>query len=295
MHLAIAFIGVVLLAGAGFVGNLAREIRADWPHTLDEPYAPSAAGAPFFSLGYRELAADLLWIRMIGYWGGKDDTSEGVARLIEAANVLDPKLRSIYDVGAEAIGHAEHGVNNASHLRSIAVLERGMHYYPEKWLYPFLAGQIYIVEMSSDDPEQTRAWTERGIELLEHAVRLPGAPVGQARLAAHLMSTLGKRQAAIDSLRELILITTDDDARAGLIAQLAKIEEADAAEVAIAILDEREAFLREWRANRPAVPATMYILIGPRRDPYLPPSALAVDRDLIGANVPETLEPLSDP
>ncbi|MGE5183847.1 MAG: hypothetical protein ACM31C_17375, partial [Acidobacteriota bacterium] len=34
----------------------------------DEPYAPSPAAAPYVSLDYRELAADVQWVRFLSYF-----------------------------------------------------------------------------------------------------------------------------------------------------------------------------------------------------------------------------------
>jgi hypothetical protein len=292
-RLVVASALTVLVAGRG-VRGWALDERSTWPKTVDVPYAPSPAAAPFVTLGYHEVGADLMWIRMIAYLGGTSDTSDGVRDLVEATLALDDHFRPAYDIGGLAIEAANYGVDNDSHLAAISILERGMKRFPDHWKYPYLAGQIYLTDLVSDDPALTRAWTERGVAMLERAVRLPDAPAKQAATAAHLMDKLGKHEAAVQRLREVILITTDESAKRELIERLAKLEAKDAADVAIAMLDARKAFDDEWQGSRPALPASMFLLLGPRRNPYLAPADLAFDRDLIGANPPEHLEPLFD-
>jgi hypothetical protein len=93
----------------------------------------------------------------------------------------------------------------------------------------------------------------------------------------------------------MILITDDDAGRAQLLAQLAELEKQNAQDLAVEVLEMRDAFVADWRTNRPALPATMYLLLGKRRDPDRPASDFAVDRDLIGTAGFQPLEPLTDP
>jgi hypothetical protein len=292
-RLVVACALTAIVAGRA-VRGWALDERATWPKLLDAPYAPSAEAAPFVTLGYREVGADLMWIRMLAYLGGTSDTSDGIRDLVEATLALDDYFRPAYDIGGLAIEAANFGVDNDSHLAAIDILERGMKRFPDNWKYPYLAGQIYLTDLVSTDPALTREWTEKGVAMLEKAVRLPGAPAKQAATAAHLLDKLGKHEAAIERLREIILITEDETAKKELIERLAKLEARDAADVAIAMLDARAAFEREWHTNRPALPASMYLLLGPRRNPYVAPADLATARDLIGTNAPEELEPLFD-
>jgi hypothetical protein len=288
----VASAAVAALAGAQLVGYAARSDRAGWPRTADTPYAPSAGAAPYLSLGYREAAADLMWIRMLAYLGGTDDTSAGVRELVEATLALDDHFRPGYDVGALAIQTANRGVDNAAHLAAIDILERGMRLYPDNWEYPFLAGQVYIVDLVPKDEAQRREWTEKGVLLFERSVRMPGSLERVATTVAHFQEKLGKHELAVKHLEEMILIAQDDGVRDQLIAKLAELEQRDAADLRIAMIESRRAFIEDWDRNRPALPASMYLILGRRRDPYLPREALAVDRDLFGTNPPAVLEPL---
>jgi hypothetical protein len=285
-----AAIAVIALGGA----RLAREAaEAEAPRVLgDEPYAPAAATAPLVTLGYRELAADLLFLRLKGYFGGSESTANGVAGLVEAIAALDPRYHRIYEWGARAITLASRGVDNAAYLRAIAVLDAGAREFPDDWKLPYLAGEIYTQDLKTEDPAQRRAWDERGTALTETAVRKPNAPAEAAAWAATMRTKLGQHQRAVDGLREMLLVTEDDQARARLLAKLAELEHDSASEVASELLEARHRFEAAWYAARPAVPASMYLLIGRPLSPGFDLSALATGRDLVGTQEVERLEPL---
>lgn len=285
-----------VLALAGLAGaRVAREAaERDAPRLLaDEPYAPAPATASLVTLGYRELVADLLFLRLKGYFGGSESTADGIAALVEAIVALDPQYHRIYEWGARAITLASHGVDNTAYLRAIAVLEDGARRFPDDWKLPYLAGEIYTQDLQTRDPAQRRAWDERGTLFTESAIRKPNAPIQAATWAATMRTRLGQHQRAVDGLREMLLVTEDDSARARLLAKLADLEHDAASEVAAELLTARHRFESTWYATRPAVPASMYILLGAPLTPRFDLADLATGgRDLVGTQEVERLEPL---
>ncbi|MEO6775695.1 MAG: hypothetical protein ABI467_22225 [Kofleriaceae bacterium] len=282
-------IAAVALVGARF----AREAAGARQDLAAEPYAPSPASAPLVSLGFRELTADLLWIRLTGYFGSPDSTADGVAALVEAIIALDPSFHRPYEYGARAITIAPHGVTQASFRRALAVLEQGITQFPDDWKLPYLAGQIYTQDLVTKDPAQQRAWDERGTLLTESAIRKPGAPLEAATWVAYMQTKLGQRDRAINDLRELLLVTRDDSARKALVEKLAKLADSDSTEIAAEVFEQRERFDAAWQRDRPTIPPTMYILLGPRTTPGFDMTNLATGgRDLVTRPPPEQLEPL---
>jgi hypothetical protein len=271
---------LALIAAAQGARVLARDLRSG--HTIDEPFAPSPAATPFVSLGYRELAADLLLARVMPYLGGSETTADGIAGLCEAIVAADPQLRPVYEWCARAMTLARHGVDQRTYRRAVALLERGVRELPDDWRIPYTAGQIYLIDLETDDPAQRAAWNERGARLIESAIRKPNAPADAATTAAFLRTKLGQRQRAIDGLREMLLITSDAGARRRILDELAALSDASADELAVELLEARRRFEDAWRRDRPAIPATMYLLIGPRPAPGFDPADLATGgRDLI--------------
>jgi hypothetical protein len=286
-----ALIAVAALAGARFAREAAQ---LEAPKVLaDEPYAPAAGTAPMVALGYRELVADLMFLRLKGYFGGNQTTANGIAGLVEAIVALDPQYQVIYEWGARAITLAGRGVDNAAYQRAIAVLETGGQQFPDDWKLPYLAGQIYTQDLQTKDVAQRRAWDERGTLLTESAIRKPNAPAQAATWAATMRTRLGQHQRAVDGLREMVLLTNDESARTRLLAKLADLEHDSASELASELLDARRQFEAAWHAARPTVPLGIYLLIGAPLSPRFDLATLATGgHELVGAQPIERLEPL---
>lgn len=286
-----AAIACVGLVGARIAREVAVEVRPG--EIAGEPYAPSPTAAPFVVLGYREAGADLLWLRLTGYFGGQEDTANGVASLVEAIVALDPAFHRVYEWGARAMTMAKEGVDNATFLRAIAVLESAQRAFPTEWRFPQLEAQIYLQDLVTTDPRQRKAWDERGTLLVESAIRKPGAPAEAAAWAAAMRSKLGEHQRAVDGLREMLLITSDKDARQRIIDKLAQLEAVDASELAAEILETRQRVDRAWQAQRPAIPFTMYVRLGAELAPGFDLTDLATGgHDLVGAEAIERLPPV---
>lgn len=291
--IAIAF-AVASLAGARWARSTAVELRPK--DGTEVPYAPSPGAAPFVTLGYRELGAKILYVRMVGQVGGADGDADNIASLAEVITTLDPTFQRAYELGAVAATSAPRGVTNATRLRAIALLRKAGEMFPKSSKYPNLAGQIYMVDLETTDSAQRRAWDEQGALLLESAARKPGARADAALTAAFLQSRLGQRERASRNLREMLLVTTDANSRKRLVERLAELENQDAAVIATEMLEARRAFDRAWKQARPAVSPTMYVLVGPPLAPGFDLGDLAVGgHDLIGTESVEHLEPPDDP
>jgi hypothetical protein len=65
----------------------------------------------------------------------------------------------------------------------------------------------------------------------------------------------------------MLLITSDLAARQRILDKLAELSDADADALAAEIFEARSRFEAAWRRDRPALPPTMYLLIGPRPAP----------------------------
>jgi hypothetical protein len=284
-------IAAIAFAGARISRVVAESAREE--QGTEEPFAVSPGAAPFVSIGYRELAADLFWIRLTGYFGGAESTAHGVENLVDAINALDPSFHRVYEWGARAMTLAHEGVDQSTFHHALAVLERGMKQFGDDWKLPYLAGQIYTQDLETKDPAQRRAWDEKGTLLIESAIRKPGAPAQAAEWAAVMRTKMGQHDRAARELREMILVTEDREAREALLKRLAKLENTDSDELAAEILQERHRFEEVWHRERPDLPATMYILLGPHLVPGFDMTNLATGgRDVVGSAPIEKLEPL---
>ncbi len=255
-------VALASLGGARAARTIAKADLND--NALSEPYAPSPAAAPFLSLGYREAAADSMFVRLRGYFGDPSAVPDAVASLCEAIVALDPRFYTVYDYCGNAMTFAGRTVTQSISRRAVALLERGAHEFPDDWKLPKLAGQIYTQDLQTDDPVQRRAWDERGTLLIESAIRKPGAPVALAEWAAVMRTKFGQRERATQGLRELLLTTTEPRARKALLVRLAKLENQDVDQIAGELYEARREFTTRWLAARPALPPTWFVLLGPR-------------------------------
>jgi len=288
-----ALCGLAALAGARAIREVAHDEREAWPKTYSEPWAPSAANAPYVALGQRELLADILWIRTLGYFGGGHDTADGVAALVEAVQAADPHFQRVYTDGVRAMMSAHNGVEQRHRLRAAELAERGVTYFPKDYDIADLAGEIYSTRLKSDDPVQQRAWREKGAMLIEKALRMPGAPADDAAFVAYLRTTLGQHDRAVRELREMVLITNDAAAKHEMIEKLAQLEKRDANALEIALDDAKREFIADWQREHPEVTASMFVVLGPRAPRAFDLRALAAGRDLVGAvDDEEQLEPI---
>jgi hypothetical protein len=260
---------------------------------VSEPYAPSPTAAPYLSLGYREAMADMIFVRLRGYFGDPAARVDSIASLCEAIVTLDARLHIAYEFCGNAMTFINFNSPNAIYLRAITLLERGAREYPKDWRIPMLAGQIYTQDLKTDDPAQRREWDEKGTLLVESAIRKPGAPAELGDWAAVMRTKYGQRERAVEGLREMILVTSDTKARKVLIERLAKLQKQDADEIASELYEARKDFTVEWQTERPMLSATWYILLGNRLRPGIDMGDLATGgHDLVVQNPIEQLEPL---
>lgn len=288
---------LVLAAMSFGSARVAREVATaerKFEETNPPPFAPSVGSARLVALGYRELFADLLYVRLRGYYGEWYGTKAGgIAALSEAIAALDPRFERIYEYGGNAMTIAEFDVDQSVKLRALAFLDQGMNEFPRSYSLPMLAGQIYLQDLHTEDRAQRRAWDEKGALLVESAIRKPGAPINAATYAATIRTELGQRDRAAEGLRELLLTTRDERARKRLIDRLAKVAGANADEVAAEILDARKHFDRTWKTERPSLKPSMYLLVGPPSAPGFDLRDLATGgRDLMIVDSFQHLEPL---
>lgn len=286
-------IAIGLIAGAKQMGAEARAQRDRWPKDVDEPFAPSPDAALYVSLGYREAVADVIWIRALAYVGGGEATSAGVRHHVAALVALDPRNEEVFNWSALAMQGLEMQLTNADYLAMLAIIERGMKEFPDNWRLPLRAGEIYARGLKSDDPAQQRAWKEQGARLISKAVRLPGARTNIGTYVAHLETELGHREQAIRDLRELIGYTSNPRDRDRLVKKLAALTRSSSDAIDYELAVERQRFESAWKAARPELPPSMYVVLGPPLAPAFDLADLADDPEQLVEPI-EPLPPLPD-
>ena len=165
-------------------------------------YLPSGDYLRMASLGYRELAADLLWLQAIQVMGERklsEEAGHWLYQAVDRITTLDPKFVRAYEAGSHALC-----ILVVLPEQSNRLLEKGMRHNPHEWKLPFLLGMNYYFELADD---------EKAAEVMAQASRLPGAPESLVRLAAKLFVSAKSPQQAVELLAKVYEETSDENVR----------------------------------------------------------------------------------
>lgn len=185
--LLLAIACAALVAASRGVADFSRR-----QHKLEILYLPSGQFVEQASLGYRNLAADLLWFRMIQYYGGYRLGQNDLAYFTHLVNVitdLDPQFTFAYVFGAliiaEDVGDFERG---------IGFIEKGIAANPRDWRLPFELGFLQYVYARD---------YEAALRGFQRAAALPGAEPIVQRLAAFAAGKAGHVETSMAMWEEL--------------------------------------------------------------------------------------------
>jgi tetratricopeptide (TPR) repeat protein len=287
---AIVVLTALLWAASIGVKNDALEQRSSWSKEEDLGVPPESAR--WLATGYREAAADLVWVRTLVYYGsgvmGENDFRY-LTRFIDVVLMLNPTFKRAYSWAAAAVTFKAGTATQEEYRLSVKYLERGMEQFPDDYDFFWRAGLRYWADLYSDDKEQVTRWRQRGADLIEEAIHKPNAPEDLATLAASLRTKLGQNQQAIEILQQKIMTVSDLKARAKLLQRLEGLtSEGLREEMAIAV----ETFQRLRRKNLQQVPPDLFVLVGPEPSSVIEFDELATERSLFGADSDEGEVPL---
>jgi hypothetical protein len=208
------YTGVALLLALSVGVQLVRD-RGWAPFVPPNPplWLSNGALASKLALGYRNLAADLYWIRAVVYYGGRRLASgTGQAAGASAANFdllyplldlvtsLDPHFKVAYRFGAIFLTEAYPSGPGRPDL-AVALLQRGIALDSARWEYMQDIGFVYYWWLR--DFKQASDWFKR-------AGQQPGAPTWLAPLAATTLAEGGDRDASRFLWLELLRNTDTD-------------------------------------------------------------------------------------
>lgn len=254
---------LALAAGVGVTHERVRRQRAEFPRDEDLYYLPAARQLEVASLGYREVLADLIWIRALlliaDVRRGQDH--EWIIRYLDAITTLSPKFRRAYVWGGVAFVYTGEDLSRDMIDRAVAVYRQGLEHYPEDHELLFGAGMMLLRDVSTTDgytEAEVAASKREGAALLRKAAAFGAPPVVRQYAATLVSDPATGDEMALSFLESQYLETDDEDYRRLLERKIAELAD----EGRLARLDEiRGAFLRERNATFPYLPDTTYALI----------------------------------
>lgn len=155
-----------------------------------------------FTCGRSELAADLVWLRAIQYYGthrGTDRAYPYAETLFSTLTDLDPTFVNAYIFGALVL-HEQYGRLDPA----LALLDKGIAANPDSYWLAFERG--FFLYVTQSDPEGAVVWLTR-------AARMPGAPESFQRLAAFAAQRRGDREVATALWLEVYTATENEEIR----------------------------------------------------------------------------------
>jgi hypothetical protein len=266
---------LLLLAGLVVTQDAAIGRRARFPAAEDVLYLPQPSALHAMSLGHDELAADLVLIRGLVYFGTQLE-QKGEYRWLEnyldTITQLDPRWKTPFRWAGTATMYNGRPITNAAVMMSNHFLERGAQQFPDDWELPFMLGSNYLFEMKTDDAKQRDEWRRIGGEWIRHSAIVGGAPSWVPLLAATIMREEGREEAAVRHLEEVYVSTQDDKTRTQVRNLLVSLH----AKIDIAREErERKTFETAWKATLPYAPADLFVAVGAPRPPRMDVAALS--------------------
>lgn len=240
---------LLLWGGAAAILVVLERARPAATRAAELFYLPQGRYLKVAVLGYRQIAADLIWLKAIQHFGERRQTPEGYRWAYHAVDVvtdLDPQFVLAYQVAGTILGVWA----NLPH-ESIAILSKGMAHNPGIWQFPFYLGYDYFYELH--DPLAAAKY-------FRIAAGLPGSPEYLARLAARMTVEAGDPDAALEFLERLYAKLEDDTdsrLREGLAARIREVT----AERDIRMLERA---VQEFKKRYGRMPATLQDLVARR-------------------------------
>ena len=209
---------LALSAGAAVAFGLALALSA--PAAALHPQPPElAVDAPprlpaeilrSFTLGFRVIAADALYLQAIQAYGAQKSPDDAHRRavdvLLESATDLDPDFCFAYRFGGLAVTkNSAQGWRGAP--EAALLLEKGTRHCPGEWQVPFLLAYVESWMLGDE---------ARAAGHMAEAARRPDAPAYLAPLATRLAAHAGSIDDGLAFTNELLRQTEDENQRADL-------------------------------------------------------------------------------
>ena len=205
----------------------ARDARAEEcvVESVETLYVPDIRTTQLLFLGYRQTAADVVWLRALDYFAGHfngDHRYHWLVYFIDQIVELDPRFRRVYQWAGATVLYGQQFTNENVRL-SNRFYEADLKQFPDDYEAAFRLGMNYYVEMHASDPAERRKFQEIGAQYLEQAANMPGATDQIRNLVASIYTKLGSTELAVQSLLLMLQTTENPRQRDNILARLEKV------------------------------------------------------------------------
>ncbi len=220
-------------------------------------YFSSPAVVKKMALGYERVLADFYWMRVIQYYGRRDEADKrpirykNLSTLLEITTTLDPGLLDAYRAGSLFLAEPD-PVGAGQPQEALHLLDKGIHAHPQEWKLFYDKGFIYYWHMKD--------YKAAG-EIWRAGSRISGAPHWMEPLAAISLSKGGAPEVAIALWERQYRDSSRADVR----------ENARNHLISIAVAQDiwsLESLLEKYRTKTGSFPQTLEDLVRGRKGRY---------------------------
>jgi len=164
--------------------------KSTWEQKEELLYLPSGKVLRIVSLGFDQVMADIIFIKMIGYFATHNATDHTYTWLYHMADIttdLDPYFKFPYVFAGLLLNLEANQFENAR-----LILEKGAAVFPNDWYFPFLLGLNHFF----NDGDLMRA-----ADYFERSNELEGSP----EYLAKLTRTLREHGQTRETTREFLI------------------------------------------------------------------------------------------
>ncbi len=164
-------------------------------------YIPSGAYLKPVTFGYASLAADLIFLWSIQYFGNPavPDKDKHFRHIFDILSELDPRYVDPYEVGALIALY-----DFRDPALAVDILDMGLAKNPDRWIFPLEAG--HYAQLYAKDIELARTYYKKAMDI-------PGAPPIAKRLYANAAFKAMDLQTAWETWREVHDAAPDEEIR----------------------------------------------------------------------------------
>ena len=203
MRSLVALILAVLSSfGAYLSVNTLQALRPNREKFEELLYFPSGVFVRESVVGYRNLAADAIWLEFIQYYGEHrltDQKYRYLGHILDVLTDLDPRFVSAYTYGALLLV-----TDVQDSTRAMTLLEKGMKQVPQAWEVPFWAGFLNYIFFKKYD---------RAENFFAKAATLPNAPPSCFRFAGYVAQKMNEEDVSLAILEDVLAKSQNKDER----------------------------------------------------------------------------------
>jgi hypothetical protein len=193
-------LAAALAVAAHAMHVVSDQARAALPPLQQFAMLPDGSTLRILSLGFKNVIADLLWLRAVQAIGERtvsEESGKWIYRAVDIVTTLDPNFVEAYEHGGIALCTVV-----VLPEESNRILEKGMNHNPQEWRLPFVLGINYYFELADD---------AKAAEYVAKAAAIGGGPEYLASFASRLYMNAKEPQKGIEFLSKSYEQTTDPE------------------------------------------------------------------------------------